>query len=109
MKKKSCCHCPLCTEDECLCEPYANFFSVLSNTNRMHIIKALRKGKKNVSEIIALTNLEQTCVSHCLKLMEKNAFVTSRRDGKYKIYSLNKETIEPLLTLIDKHVKKHQN
>ena len=108
MKETSCCHCQLCKGDDCLCKPYADFYSVLSNTNRMHIIKALRKGDQNVSQIIELTNLEQTCVSHCLKLMEENSFVSSRREGKFKIYALNKETIEPLLKLIDKHVKKHQ-
>ncbi|MBR9692643.1 helix-turn-helix transcriptional regulator [Candidatus Woesearchaeota archaeon] len=101
------CDCDLCKGSNCLCEGYARFFGTLGNTNRMHIIKALRTGEKSVSDIIQLTNLEQTCVSHCLRQLEENGFVTSKRDGKFRIYSINKETIEPLMQLIDQHVHTH--
>lgn len=89
-----------------MCEPYANFFSVLGNIGRLHIINALRTGDKNVGEISAVTGLEQTATSHNLRILESNEFVTSRKEGKYRIYSIANEGIEPLMRLIDAQVSK---
>jgi ArsR family transcriptional regulator len=84
-------------------QAYEIFFVTLANQNRLHIINALRDGPKNVTRIITATGLEQTCVSHCLKRLENCGFVTVRRDGKFRIYSLNTKTIGPLMQLIDTH------
>jgi len=109
MKPKSSdksCTCSLC-EKRCQCDAYAIFFSALGNTSRLHIINALRKGPKNVGSIVEITGLEQTCVSHCLKLLEKHGFVTSKRDGKFRVYTVNRKTIEPLMRMIDDHVVRY--
>jgi len=100
------CNCSVCNDDDCLCGPYADFFDVLSNNNRIHIINALRKGEKNVSQICELTHIEQTAVSHNLRHLQTMGFVTSKRDGKFVIYQLQNQTRE-LMHLIDLHVKKH--
>ena len=105
--KKNKCNCGLCSEAGCICEPYSRFFSVLGSTTRLHIINALRKGPKNVSELMEKTGLEQTCISHCLSLLMKTGFVSCKPKGKYRIYSLNSKAIEPLMELIDDHVRKH--
>lgn len=81
------------------------FFGTLANPNRLKIIGALRKKDCNVTQIIGKTGLEQTCVSHCLARLERCGFVTARRKGKYKLYRLNKTTIEPLMGLIEKHIQ----
>ncbi|HIH24820.1 TPA: winged helix-turn-helix transcriptional regulator [Candidatus Woesearchaeota archaeon] len=86
---------------------YAIFFETLANQNRLHIINSLRAGRKNVSQIIDATGLEQTCVSHCLKRLENCGFVSVERDGKFRIYTLNSKTIEPLMRLIDTHTGAH--
>ncbi len=88
-------------------EAYSIFFETLANQNRLRIINSLRHGKKNVTEILEETSLEQTCVSHCLKRLERCGFVSVERNGKYRIYSLNKSTIEPLMQLIDAHTSNY--
>ncbi len=88
-------------------DAYGVFFETLANQNRLKIINSLRHGKKNVTQILDETNLEQTCASHCLKRLERCGFVSVERDGKYRIYSLNKTTIEPLMELIDKHTSNY--
>jgi DNA-binding transcriptional ArsR family regulator len=88
-------------------EAYGVFFETLANQNRLRIINALRQGEKNVTEIVKRTGLEQTCVSHCLARLERCGFVSAKRQGKYKAYSLNTETIEPLMGLIDSHTRKY--
>ncbi len=86
---------------------YNIFFGTLDNPNRLEIINLLRKGKKNVSEISKELKFNQTTVSHNLKHLERCGFVTVEQKGKYRYYILNKKTIKPLMTLIDKHMNTH--
>jgi ArsR family transcriptional regulator, arsenate/arsenite/antimonite-responsive transcriptional repressor len=88
-------------------EAYGLFFGTLANDSRLKIVNLLRKGKLNVSEICEKTGFEQSMVSHNMKNLEHHGMVFSERKGKYKYYSLNKDTIHPLLELIDSHMKEY--
>jgi len=52
-------------------------------------------------------NEEQSKVSHNLKKLTDCNFLDVKQEGKKRIYSLNKETIIPLLNLVKKHVQKY--
>ncbi len=84
---------------------YTFFFSALSHGPRMEIIGLLRHGSKTVGEISEALKHEQSRVSHNLRCLADCGFLTVERKGKNRVYSLNKETIEPLLRLIDIHIK----
>ncbi|MFH2028712.1 MAG: metalloregulator ArsR/SmtB family transcription factor [Nanoarchaeota archaeon] len=87
------------------CKSYELFFEVFSNKTRMMIIEALMTGEKSVNDICKITNEEQSKISHNLrKLMECN-FLDVKREGKRRIYSLNKDTTIPILQLVEKHVR----
>lgn len=86
---------------------YGVFFGTLSNENRLGILNVLRKDKLNVSEICEKTKLSQTLVSHNLKRLLHCGFVKKEIEGKYRYYTLNKNTISPLLEIIDKHMKEY--
>jgi DNA-binding transcriptional ArsR family regulator len=86
---------------------YKLFFGSLANKNRLKIINTLRKSKKCVNEICQATNFEQTMVSHNLKRLERCGMVFVKQEGKHRYYSLNQETIKPLLEMIDAHMKKY--
>ena len=88
-------------------ERYWIFFETLASPTRLRIINVLRKGPKNVSEIIEQTGLEQSCGSHCLRKLQTCGFVTVSRKGKFRVYELNHKTIEPLMDLIDEHTQKY--
>lgn len=85
-------------------EVYEIFFGSLANPNRLKIINSLRDKPKNVTEICLSTNFEQTMVSHNLKRLEKCGMVFAEPKGKQRYYSLNHETIHPLLKMIDGHM-----
>lgn len=87
-----------------LYKAYKIFFGTLVSESRLKIINLLRKKGKNVSEIIKELNLDQTAVSHDLKRLKDCGFVNVKIDGKYRNYSLNIETIKPLMGIIDKHM-----
>ena len=87
-------------------KPYELFFGTLANEQRLKIINLLRKGPKNVTQICKELNFNQTTVSHNLRKLKICGFVFNEKNGKERIYSLNKETIKPLMDLIDKHTNK---
>ena len=85
---------------------YKLFFKAFSNKTRFEIIKALNS-PKSVTEIVKETGFEQSRISHNLRCLIDCGFVENNRNGKQVIYSLNKETIKPLLKLIDTHIGKY--
>ncbi len=90
-----------------LYEAYKIFFGTLVSEPRLKIINFLRKGKKNVTEIMEELKMDQTSVSHNLSRLKKCGFVNDEINGKFRYYELNKETIKPLMEIIEKHMLQH--
>lgn len=67
----------------------------------------LLKKPMSVSDIVKMTGMEQSAVSHHLKRLKLCSFVQMKADGKERIYSVNEETVEPLFRLMDKHASKY--
>jgi len=88
-------------------EAYISFFKALCNDTRLGIVLCLKTGAKNVGQIVSELNMEQSRVSHNLKCLEKNGFVSVSQRGKQRVYTLNKETVSPILEAVKKHIKKH--
>ena len=90
-----------------LYEVYKIFFATLVSESRLKIINLLLKGKKNVSEITKILKINQANVSHDLARLKRCGFVKMETEGKYRYYSLNEETIKPLMKLIDDHMSSY--
>ena len=86
---------------------YHVFFTNLANPLKVEIILSLRAKPKNVTQISEELKVEQSKVSHALKSLKSCNIVDVEQKGKERIYSLNKDTIVPMLNLIDKHAKTH--
>jgi len=88
------------------CKSYDDFFQTLANPTNQSIIQELLKKPMNVTELIKNTKLEQSNISHSLKKLHECKIVEMEKKGKQRVYSLNKETIIPILTIVDRHAKK---
>ena len=88
-------------------EAYYLFFSSLSNRTRLAIIDVLREGPKNISGISEALEQDETTVAYNLKRLENFALLRSEGTGKEKLYSLNKEIVEPLSELLSFHTNKY--
>lgn len=89
-------------------KPYALFFQSLANQTRMQILDFLaNKGTMSVSEICGELGLEQTLVSHNLKCLSFCGLVTTNREGKSRLYSVNEQTVPPLMKIVDNHLRKY--
>ena len=60
-----------------LYDSYKLFFGTLTSEPRLRIINYLRKGKKNVSEIMDGIKMDQTSVSHNLARLKECGFVVA--------------------------------
>jgi DNA-binding transcriptional ArsR family regulator len=83
------------------------FFKVLANPTRLAILEVLLDKPRSVTEIAENLKQEQSMISHNLEPLEKCRFVFSERNKKQRIYSLNKETAEPLFKLFAHHAQKY--
>lgn len=82
---------------------YHNFFSKLANPLKIEILCLLKEKDYSVNEISSKLDINQSKLSHALASLKVCSIVYAKRKGKNIIYSLNKETILPILNIIDKH------
>jgi len=85
---------------------YHIFFTNLSNPLKIDIISELKEKPLSVLELAEKLKVEQSKLSHALSSLRCCYIVEVKQKGKQRIYSLNKETILPILKIIDKHEKK---
>ncbi len=74
-----------------------SFFSIFSDYTRLKMISALAISEMCVSDMAKLLKLNQTTVSHQLRLLKNLNAVKTRRQGKVVFYSLRTETLNDVL------------
>jgi DNA-binding transcriptional ArsR family regulator len=85
---------------------YYMFFGNLANPLKVDIITELKDKSLSVLELADKLKVEQSKLSHALASLRVCSIVDVKQRGKQRIYSLNKETILPILKILDKHEKK---
>ncbi|MBQ8426243.1 MAG: helix-turn-helix transcriptional regulator [Clostridia bacterium] len=73
------------------------FFSIFSDYTRLKMISALAISEMCVSDLSILLKLNQTTVSHQLRLLKNLNAVKTKRQGKVIFYSLRNETLNEVL------------
>lgn len=66
----------------------AQRLKVLADSNRFAILRLLMDGPKYVWELNAALGLEQSLLSHHLKILRQEGLVESQREGKAVLYLL---------------------
>ncbi|MGB7416856.1 MAG: metalloregulator ArsR/SmtB family transcription factor [Thermosynechococcaceae cyanobacterium] len=69
----------------------ASKLKTIADPNRLSIIKLLMNGPQHVNELNTVLELEQSLLSHHLKVLREAGFVQSKRDGKAVLYALTPE------------------
>jgi ArsR family transcriptional regulator len=89
------------------CSAYYIFFRNLANPLKIRIISKLKEKSMSVNELSEKLKIEQSKLSHALINLKACNIVEVKKEGKQRIYSLNKETILEILKKIDKHKAKY--
>lgn len=82
----------------------SQFFKVISDSTRLTILYLLKEKKRNVSEIVEITGIEQSAISHQLRILKDSRLVRSTRSGKSMIYQLDDDHIFDILDQVKTHI-----
>jgi len=88
------------------CLSYKDFFLNFANDTNIDIIFALQEGPKSVKVLVEKIGREQSATSHSLRKLSDCNIVKAKQKGRERIYTLNSDTIKPLLKLVEEHVEK---
>lgn len=83
----------------------ADTMFALSTPSRLQILAALRDRPLTVSEIVDVVQMEQSAVSHQLRVLRDHSILSVRRIGRRREYALRDEFIRSLLDDALAHVK----
>lgn len=73
-------------------------FDILADPTRRRILEALRDQERSVGELVDIAGVAQSGVSRHLGILQRAGFVTVRRDGQRRLYSLRPEPFQDLDT-----------
>lgn len=72
----------------------AELFKIFSDSTRIRILYCLNDTEKNVTQIAEALSMNQSAISHQLRILKNAKLIKNRRNGKVVFY-----------TLADSHVK----
>jgi DNA-binding transcriptional ArsR family regulator len=87
-------------------ESVADAMFALSTPNRVQILACLLGGPKSVSELEGALGMEQSAVSHQLRVLREYRLVKVERQGRRAIYALYDDEVVVLLEAALRHVER---
>jgi len=90
---------------ERVAEDVADAMFALSTPSRVLILGLLLSGPHSVTELADGLEMEQSAVSHQLRVLRQHALVAVVRDGKRRVYTLHDEHVVELLEGALRHVE----
>jgi DNA-binding transcriptional ArsR family regulator len=91
--------------DSATAEALADAMFALSTPNRIQILFSLLDRPYDVSELVDALGMEQSAVSHQLRVLREQDLVRVERDGSRRVYALADEYVLALLHQARRHVE----
>jgi DNA-binding transcriptional ArsR family regulator len=82
----------------------ADTMFALSTPSRLQILACLRAGPMTVSEIVAAVAMEQSAVSHQLRVLRDHSLLAVQRLGRQRQYRLRDEFVGALIEAALAHI-----
>jgi DNA-binding transcriptional ArsR family regulator len=77
-------------------EAHVDTFAALADPTRRQIIAVLRRGERQVNDVVAELNIHQSGVSRHLRILHDAGFVQMRPEGQRRYYTLRAEPFREL-------------
>lgn len=91
--------------DDQTSQTLAGIFRIFGDTTRVRILSALSHRELCVCDLSALLEMNQSAISHQLRLLRGANLVTFRREGKVVYYALADEHVTALLRVGVEHAR----
>lgn len=92
--------------DEATYRDASELFGAFADPNRLKILDALRTGHEIcVSDLIEITGMSQSAVSHALQLLRLRRVVGGRREGRHIYYHLLDDHVVKLIEFALEHLR----
>ena len=83
----------------------ADAMQALAAPSRVLILAQLRERPHSVSELVGAVGMEQSAVSHQLRLLRDIGWVVGERDGRRVVYSLHDSHVAALIDQAVGHIE----
>lgn len=87
-----------------LCD-LAELFKIFGDSTRIRILYDLFEQERNVTELCADLEMNQSAVSHQLKILRTSKLIRARREGKMIVYSLADEHVKAIIAMGKEHIE----
>lgn len=87
-----------------LCD-LAELFKIFGDSTRIRILYDLFEQERNVTELCADLEMNQSAVSHQLKILRTSKLIRARREGKTIVYSLADEHVKAIIAMGKEHIE----
>ena len=84
--------------EEALLSDLTDLFKVFGDTTRIKILYSLLQSELCVCAIAELLKMEQSAISHQLKILKNAMLVSSRREGRTNIYFLADSHVRAIIS-----------
>ena len=82
----------------------ADLFKVFGDSTRLRVMVTLSDNEMPVMEIAEALGMEQSTISHQLRVLRQNKLVRVRRDGKQMYYSLDDDHVKKIIEMGMDHI-----
>ncbi|MBR3058044.1 MAG: helix-turn-helix transcriptional regulator [Clostridiales bacterium] len=83
----------------------ADLFKVFGDSTRLRILYQLMDGESCVGDLAEALEMNQSAVSHQLKVLKQNKLVKNTRSGKTIFYALADEHVKDILAIGKEHIE----
>ncbi|MCC8103494.1 MAG: metalloregulator ArsR/SmtB family transcription factor [Clostridiales bacterium] len=90
--------------DETTLYDLAELFKVFGDSTRIRILYVLFEAEVCVCDLASALNMNQSAISHQLRILKTNHLVKSRREGKSVFYSLADDHVRTILAQGEEHI-----
>ncbi|WP_039942253.1 ArsR/SmtB family transcription factor [Streptomyces himastatinicus] len=91
--------------DDATAASVATTLQALATPSRLLILTTLQQSPHSVTQLAAEVGMEQSAVSHQLRLLRTLGLITGRRDGRRIVYRLYDDHVAQLLDQAVHHIE----
>ena len=90
-------------------DPWRNMsrvFSALGDEHRQRILLTFDKGERlNVGQLVSVSTLSRSAVSHHLKILRDAGVLESRKEGKEVFFWINRDNLDESISAVLSYIK----